>query len=65
MILKDKFPSLLIFFIENAIVFTKGRALQRGPSKRPQYAIFKVDLIHALDVSRVVVLCAGNKKIVY
>lgn len=65
MILKDKFPSLLIFFIENAIVFTKGRALQRGPSERPQCAIFKVDLIHALDVSRVDVLCAGNKKIVY
>ena len=50
---KLKISSLFIFYISNAVVFSKEKTLQRGTSERLQYAIFKNDLFHALDGKKI------------
>ena len=44
---------LVVIYISNAVVFSKEKILQRGPSERLQYAIFKNDLFHSLDGTRI------------
>ena len=48
-----KVSSLFMFYILNPVVFSKEKTLQRGTSKRLQYAIFKNDLFHALDGKKI------------
>ena len=50
---KYTFCYLVAIYISNAVVFSKEKILQRGPSERLQYAIFKNDLFHALDGTRI------------
>ena len=50
---KYTFCCLVAIYISNAVVFSKEKILQRGPSERLQYAIFKNDLFHSLDATRI------------
>ena len=50
---KYTFCCLVVIYISNAVIFSKEKILQRGPSERLQYAIFKNDLFHALDGTRI------------